>query len=80
MCRFGNKASRGNIPVRVGDRLTVVFEPNSLAKLYVNGELSSSAYNRDLDFGNQIYEMNIHNSVSDIKTTLKAMSFREIGE
>ena len=78
--RFGNMASRGNIPVRAGDRLTVVFEPNSLAKLYINGELSSSAYNRDLDFGNQIYEMNIHNSVSDIKTTLKAMSFREIGE
>lgn len=78
--RFGKKASRGNIPVKAGDRLTVVFESNSLAKLYVNGELSSSAYNNELGFGNSLYQLNVQDNISDIKVTLKALSFKEIGD
>lgn len=78
--RFGKKASRGNIPVKAGDRLTVVFEPNSLAKLYINGELSSSAFNNELELGNTIYEMNTQNDISDVKIILKALSFKEIGD
>ncbi|MBR2954363.1 MAG: hypothetical protein IKC45_08285 [Clostridia bacterium] len=78
--RFGKKASRGNIPVKSGDRLTVVFEPNSLAKLYVNGELSSSAYNNELAFGNTNYELNVQDNASDVKVLLKALSFKEIGD
>lgn len=78
--RFGNKASRGDIPVKSGDKLTVVFEPNSLAKLYVNSELSSSAYCKDLDYGNRLYKLSVNSNVSDLSVITKALSFKEIGE
>ncbi len=77
--RFGKKTSRGDILVKKGDRVTVVFEPNSLAKLYVNGELSSSAYNDKLEYGNSICELRVNNNISDVKVLSKALSFKEIG-
>ena len=76
--RFGEYASRGDICLKTGDMLTIVFEPNGLAKLYVNGELSSSAYNKDLVYDSTPYNITSWDNVTDIKIISKALSFNEI--
>lgn len=75
---FGEKASRGDIQLAAGDLLTVVCEPNGLAKLYVNGELSSSSYNENLEASLSNYEIMMTDSISDLKVISKALSFKEI--
>ena len=76
--RFGEKASRGDIKLSAGDRLTVVFEPNGLAKLYVNGNLSSSSYNADLGNCLAEYEVTPSEGIENINVIARALSFKEI--
>lgn len=76
--RFGEKASRGDINLSVGDRLTVVFEPNGLAKLYINGQLSSSSYNSELGECLTEYDIVTSESIDGLKVITKALSFKEI--
>lgn len=76
--RFGEKASRGDIKLSAGDRLTVVFEPNGLAKLYVNGNLSSSSYNADLGICLTEYEITPSEGIENINVIARALSFNEI--
>ena len=76
--RFGEKASRGDIKLSAGDRLTVVFEPNGLAKLYVNGNLSSSSYNADLGNCLAEYEITPSEGIENINVIARALSFKEI--
>ncbi len=76
--RFGEKASRGDINLSVGDTLTVVFEPNGLAKLYVNGQLSSSSYNSELGASLTEYEITMSDNIENLKVITKALSYKEI--
>ena len=76
--RFGECASRGDICLKTGDLLTVVFEPNGLAKLYVNGELSSSAYNKNLAYDSTPYSITSWDNITDVKIIPRALSFNEI--
>ncbi len=76
--RFGNKASRGDIVINDGDKITVVLEPNGLAKLYVNDQLSSSAYNDKTDEYNEIYSAELSDNASNLKIIDKAVSYRNI--
>ncbi len=76
--RFGEKSSRGDIKLSTGDRLTVVFEPNGLAKLYVNGALSSSSYNAQLGSTLTECEISSSESVENINVIPRALSFKEI--
>ena len=76
--QFGEWASRGDILLKTGDTLTMVFEPNGLAKLYVNGELSSSAYNKDLVYDSTPYNITSWDNIADVKIISKALSFNEI--
>ena len=76
--RFGEKASRGDIKLSAGDRLTLVFEPNGLAKLYVNGNLSSSSYNADLGNCLNEYELTPSDCIENINVIARALSFKEI--
>lgn len=76
--RFGEKASRGDIKLSASDRLTVVFEPNGLAKLYVNGNLSSSSYNADLGSCLTEYEITSSEGIENINVIARALSFKEI--
>lgn len=75
---FGDKKSRGAVTLQKGDVICVVCEPNGLAKLYVNGELSSSAYNSSLSgniVGSQIVPSD---KATDLKVLSKALSFKEV--
>jgi hypothetical protein len=76
--RFGDKASRGDIKLSTGDKLAVVFEPNGLAKLYVNGQLSSSSYNSQLGECLTEYDIISSESIENVKVITKALSFKEI--
>ena len=76
--RFGEKASRGDIKLSVGDKLTIVFEPNGLAKLYVNGQLSSSSYNCELGECLTEYDVSSSENIENLKVIAKALSFKEI--
>ncbi len=76
--RFGEKASRGDINLSVGDTLTVVFEPNGVAKLYVNGQLSSSAYNAELGASLTEYDITMSDNIENLKVITKALSFKEV--
>ena len=75
---FGELSSRGDVLLKTGDILTVVFEPNGLAKLYVNGELSSSAYNKDLVYDVIPYDITTWDNVTDVMVIPRALSFNEI--
>ncbi len=75
---FGAKASRGDILLNKDDRITVVIEPNGLAKLYVNGELSSSAYNENTDDIVGKFNVELTDNASDLKIIDKAISYRNI--
>ena len=76
--RFGEKASRGDIKLSAGDRLTLVFEPNGLAKLYVNGSLSSSSYNSDLGECLTEYKITQSEGIENVNVIARALSFKEI--
>ena len=76
--RFGEKASRGDISLSENDRLTVVFEPNGLAKLYINGNLSSSSYNNSLGESLTEYELQVSDCVDNVTVIARALSFNEI--
>lgn len=76
--RFGSKASRGDINLSAGDRLTIVFEPNGLAKLYVNGQLSSSVYYSELGESITEYEIISSENIDNLMVITKALSFKEI--
>lgn len=76
--RFGEKASRGDIKLSTGDKMTVVFEPNGLAKLYVNGQLSSSSYNCELGECIDEYDITTSENIENLKVTAKALSFKEV--
>ncbi len=75
---FGDKASRGDILIKTNDKITAVLEPNGLAKLYVNGELSSSAYNDNIDTLSDTYNVELCENVNNFKIIDKALSFKEI--
>lgn len=75
---FGEKKSRGDIDIQKGDVITVVCEPNGLAKLYVNGELSSSAYNEMLCKELEGAEITLSENAKDLKVLSRALSFKEI--
>ncbi len=75
---FGDKASRGDIPLSMGDCVTVVLEPNGLAKLYVNGNLSSSAYFKDIDEYKKPLNVETFNNATDLRIIDRALSFKEI--
>ncbi len=75
---FGDKASRGDIALKPNDRITVVLEPNGLAKLFVNGELSSSAYNEQIDGAVGEYKAELTDNSSDLKIIDKAISYKNI--
>ncbi len=76
--KFGNKASRGDIAVNKGDKITLVLEPNGLAKLYVNAELSSSAYCENPEKYNMPFSFECSDSVTDFEIIDRALSFKEI--
>ena len=76
--KFGEKASRGDIAIKADDRVAVVLEPNGLAKLYVNGELSSSAYFENICDGIDNLQVELSDKASDLKIIDKALSFKEI--
>ena len=75
---FGERKSRGDIDIQKGDLITVVCEPNGLAKLYVNGELSSSAYNETLCSELNGSEIQLTDKATDLTVISKALSFKEI--
>ncbi len=75
---FGKSENCGDAKLRTGDILTVVFEPNGLAKLYINGELSCSAYNKELVYDSTSYQIKTWDNVADVKVVSKALSFNEI--
>lgn len=75
---FGDKASRGDIALKPNDRVTVVLEPNGLAKLYVNSELSSSAYNEQIDSVMGEFKAELADNASDLKIIDKAISYKNI--
>ena len=75
---FGEKKSRGDIDIQKGDVLTVVCEPNGLAKLYVNKELSSSAYNEEVCSELKNCEITLSDNAKDLKVMSKALSFKGI--
>ncbi len=75
---FGEKASRGDIGLSVGDALTVVFEPNGLAKLYVNGQLSSSSYYDNLGSSLEEYDIALTENIENLNVITKALSFKEV--
>ena len=76
--RFGEKASRGDISLSEGALLTVVFEPNGLAKLYINGDLSSSSYNVELAEGSAPYSIEATDNIDSLRVITRALSFKEI--
>lgn len=75
---FGDKSSVGDILIQKGDLISVVCEPNGLAKLYVNGELSSSAYSEVLCDELKDSEIQVSDKVNNLKVISKALSFKEI--
>ena len=75
---FGERKSRGDIELQKGDLITVVCEPNGLAKLYINGELSSSAYNEMLCSELKGSEIQLSEKVTNLTVISKALSFKEI--
>ncbi|MBR5247294.1 MAG: hypothetical protein IKV25_07990 [Clostridia bacterium] len=75
---FGEKKSRGDIDVQKGDVITVVCEPNGLAKLYVNKELSSSAYNDNICKELEDSEILLSEKANSLRVLSKALSFKEI--
>ena len=75
---FGERKSRGDIELQKGDLITVVCEPNGLAKLYVNGELSSSAYNEFLCNELKGSEIQLSENATNLTVISKALSFKEI--
>ncbi len=75
---FGDSENRGDTELRTGDVLTIVFEPNALSKIYINGELSCSAYNEFLAYDTNPYEVTVGDNVADFKVISKALSFNEV--
>ncbi len=76
--RFDEKISCGDKTVAAGDKIAVVCEPNGLAKLYVNGELSCSSYNKnyvnELENSEVVFAENTDNQ----KIISKALAYDEI--
>ena len=75
---FGGNQSIGDIAIKTGDLITVVCEPNGLAKLYVNKELSSSAYNENVCKELEGLEIKLSDNANNLKVISKALSFKEI--
>lgn len=71
------KKSTLETAVSAGDRITLVCEPNSLVKLYVNSELAGSVFCED--YVNSLLGQKIEFSeeVSDIKILSKALKYNE---
>lgn len=76
--RFGEAVGYGDMLIKTGDNITVVLEPNGLAKLYVNGELNCSAYNNNLEYESTSYNIATWDNVADVTIISKALSFKEI--
>lgn len=75
---FGDKASRGDVLLKAEDNLTLVCEPNSLVKLYVNGTLSSSVYSPDFIEKLKDAEATVSELAGDLNIISKALSFKEV--
>ena len=74
--RLGEKVSHSDTFLKSGDKLSIVCEPNGLLKLYVNGELACSAYNKvHLNFENK--EVVLSENVTELKIMSKAFSYDE---
>lgn len=75
--RLGEKVSHSEAFLRVGDKLSIVCEPNGLLKLYVNGALACSAYSKEpLTLENA--EVVLSENVTYLKIMSKAFSYDEI--
>lgn len=77
--RFAEKLGRGDIQLKNGDKLTVVCEPNGLAKLYVNSELACSVYNGD-EYSTALEncEVTLTENVTDLTVMSKALAYDEV--
>ena len=76
LLRSGEKTSHSEAFLRQGDKLSVVCEPNGLLKLYVNGNLACSIYNKELKLENT--EVIVSENISEIQIMSKALSYDEI--
>lgn len=76
--RFGDSVSRGDIKCKNGSRITVVCEPNGLAKLYIDGVLSCSSYNKEYSAELKNCKITMSDNVSDLKVLSRALSYNEI--
>lgn len=77
--RFADRTSRGDIVFKNGDKITVVCEPNGLAKLYVNGNLACSAYNGgEYCEALENAEITLTDKIADLKVMSKALSYDQV--
>ena len=76
LLRSGEKTSHSEAFLRQGDKLSVVCEPNGLLKLYVNGNLACSIYNKELKL--ESIEVVASENISEIQIMSKALSYDEI--
>lgn len=76
--RFGSVVSRGDTPIKNGSRITVVCEPNGLAKLYIDKSLSCSSYNKDYTAEPANCQVTLSDNASDLNVLSKALSYNEI--
>ncbi len=75
--RLGDKISHSEAFLSVGDKLSIVCEPNGLLKLYVNSKLACSAYSKEpLTLENT--EVVLSENVTDLELKSKAFSYDEI--
>lgn len=76
--KFGENANQGDLILFNGDKLTITCEPNGLAKLYVNGELTCSAYNANYCKELENCSVTLTDKATDLKVMSKCLSYDEI--
>lgn len=69
--------SRLDTPVSAGDRISLVCEPNSLVKLYVNAELAGSVFCKSYVNSLLGQKIDFSEGVSDIRILSKALKYNE---
>ena len=76
--RLNDRREKSGVQAGENDKIHLVCEPNGLIKLYVNGKLCCSVYEKEMSFEFKGAEPNFGDCFRHTKTLSKALSYDEI--